>query len=191
MKEIVAQHPSVFQWWQPKIRRLICPVSTHHDYQQTELNKKVLQLEQLGCSIEGRIYIPLNLDIAFLAITLPAFLSLKEFEEDEDENVFCFEDQHKRERLRIYSYGLLANTNVWTRYLPQRDFRKDGKFICVPCVIDTHVIDEDDPEECRVIWHAPERDPKTNELLFTPETEAEKWLDEHYPNWRDPSAYRD
>jgi hypothetical protein len=170
------------KFWNPSKRLLVCPYNTY--YNDKEATKTFLwQLKRIGCKLVKEIKMPINLWHRFFLVKVPKFLSWDD--DPESEGTFTFKDEKGRARLRVTAMQMVMNTHVWTKYLPQHEFTRNGKAIFVPCVIDLEKTDEYD-ETAAVVWKG-----KDNGLFFPSEmnVQAAKWLDENYPLWKDPLAY--
>jgi hypothetical protein len=170
--------------WNPSKRQLVCPHNTY--YSDKEGTKLLLwQLERLDCKLVKEIKMPIEMWHKFYLVKVPKFLTLEE-NEDGEGGVYSFKDEKGRARLRVTAMQMFFATHVWTRYLPQHEFTRNGSPVFVPCVIDTEKSDEFD-EVKAVMWKGKKGDEML--LLYEREGKAAEWLNKNYPDWKDPLAY--
>lgn len=170
-----------YEWYNKDAHTVVCPFNPK--YEET-MDRKILQLGQLGGAVIGEIDVPLRLvDARFLLYKLPHWIKIKEDDEDdEDVGIIDFCDLKDRHRMRICSNLIMMHTNVWTRYRAYHRFSCDS-VISVVQDIEKVDYDADDTDAEGILWEKNYRD------LTDPDAPARDWLDKNYPDWQHPMAY--
>jgi hypothetical protein len=180
--------PAFFDWWQADTRAMICPFP--YRWSEEKRNKEEIlhglwALERIGAKISGEVYMPLNLGVRFFHVIMPAWLNGEQDEEQPD--IFYFKDDEGMTRVRVITQTIMPTTTVFTRYWPS-DYR-EGFERLVPCVVD---VQESEEDEEKLLWIDKLANNDANGLILSVwdiRGLAEKWLDENYPDWKDPLAY--
>lgn len=169
-------HQMTYPTYDPKTRTCICPIVDRDDDHTLD------NMKRIGIKILKQIELPFEFNAKFYYCMLPEWLSLDE----EDVQSYShgsfleFKDKQNRSRLRVMLGLPMSGTVVFTRYAPTWDHTHIN-----PAVRDAEKIhgDEEFVGDEGIIW-------KTERMgSFDPFSEASKWLDQHYPDWRDPMAY--
>ena len=189
-----------YEWYDEGEHRIICPLRNNYD--EDDRQTRVKQLEQLGGQILGEIDVPLDFQLQFIAYKLPDWLRLSD-DHDRDEGMgsneyhrmFTFVDAKDRQRLRVACNLLMPHTNIWTKYhahsrikhVKNAKGKRDMELWAM--VQDLEKMDPDldgDDDEESIIWEARADD---RDALRGENALAVQWLNEHYPDWRNPTAY--
>jgi hypothetical protein len=103
--------------------------------------------------------------------------------------MIIYNDSKNRCRMRVVTKFPMMTTSIFTRYYPQYDFLEKAGGRPASMVYDLETIDQDsDEDDPDVIWS---KELRAEETIPFNETEkpAKEWLDKHYPDWKDPTAY--
>lgn len=172
-----------YQFYDAATHTCICPVNRHY---KTEEDQKLMftQLEQLGASVLCQIEMPFDAGFDYYHVQLPAWLKYQQDDED-DGTMWEFFDEKGRMRIRIHN-SLVPGITIFTRYWPS-DYIRDTDGL-KPCVYDIDIPPDefDEDNEKQLIWQGENKERLALREIRKP---AEEWLDQNYPDWRNPMAY--
>ncbi len=180
MKKLTGQ----FDFYNPQTHQAVCPIDPDGP---KSIDLLLKQIGQIDCEIVGEIAMPIDLFIKVYLVQLPKWLKYKEDDGDSSTTIIHdFADEKDRVRLETFQSRHMVHTRVYTRYIACEDVVDDDiERGLLPCVYDSE--DKSDSDDPKPIWVG-KRDEKQMGL-WDGHKVAEKWLDENYPNWRNPTAY--
>lgn len=167
--KIIGPH---FHWFDQENKTIVCPIKVD------DLDETLKNLDALGGKILGQIEMPIDLLYHFYHYKLPDNFSLYiENEEDEElMTVYQFVDENLRARLRTTVSSIFLGTNIWNRFHLHQDLTEDNSdLIFYVDDLNRHIKDESP----RYVFQS------------LNEEDAIDWLDENYPDWKNPSKYWD
>ena len=178
-----------YPWYDPKNRIAILNFRNNSSIVEIERDLIFWQLDRMDVEILDEIKMPLDFNMSFFRAKIPEFLVPQSRVAKKDGvslESSVFVDDRGRIRLSINLGFIIFSTIVKTRYYPGSVFFANDNGEKDHCRIAAY--DRNNPD-CHpaTIWRG-ECDPK--DIIDGSElTKARIWLDEVYPDWRDPMAY--
>lgn len=175
----------------PSTRTCVFPLHTRYGSPGSKIEK----LKQIGFSNIEKIEMPIYFWVTFVKATYPENFHC----EEDDAGVLGFNiyDEKDRDRVSV-DFSFTMDTKIATRYFVATCFDKKHEIIDSQYTwIHILVVDSEESGEelthqdydldCggKIIW----KRTKKFKTFEDADADGEKWLDEHYPDWKNPAAY--